>query len=115
MAIINCPACKQRISDKAKTCSHCTFDLIKGENSTGDNQEKIESKLKLARLKKRYSLQIQAMSAIILFLIGLFAWYFIGQMQLTQTSHFIEISIGILGGFWYLITRVRLYTFKHSG
>ena len=27
MAVINCPSCKKKISDKAKNCSHCQLDL----------------------------------------------------------------------------------------
>ena len=27
MAVINCPSCKKKISDKAKTCSHCDIEL----------------------------------------------------------------------------------------
>ena len=27
MAVINCPGCKKKISDKAKICQHCQLDL----------------------------------------------------------------------------------------
>ena len=114
MAIINCPACKARISSKAKVCSHCNFNLVSGESSEGLNEEQLESKAKLARMKKRYSLQMQAMAGIILFLLGFVLWYFLGNRGLSEISHFLEIGLAIFGGAWYLITRVRLMTFKNQ-
>ncbi len=114
MAIISCPACKERISSKSKVCSHCNFNLVAGESAEGLTEEQVASKAKLARLKMRYSLQMQAMSGIILFLTGFMLWYFVGNKGLSKVSHFVEIGIAIIGGFWYLITRIRLMTFKKS-
>lgn len=114
MAIISCPACKQRISSKSKVCSHCNFNLVAGESEEGLTEEQIASRAKLARLKKRYSLQMQAMSGIILFLTGFMLWYFVGKKGLSQVSHFVEIGIALLGGVWYIITRIRLVAFKKS-
>lgn len=114
MAIISCPACKTKISSKAKVCNHCNFNLVSGESSDGLTEEQLESKAKLARMKKRYSLQMQAMAGIILFLSGFILWYFLGNRGLSQPSHFIELGLAIFGGAWYLITRVRLMTFKNK-
>ena len=114
MAIINCPSCNERISGKAKTCSHCDFNLAAGTTADGLSQEQVESKEKLARMKKRYSLQMQAMAGIILFLAGSVIWYVIGEKGLTEMSHFVELGIATIGGVWYLATRVRLFIFKNS-
>lgn len=114
MAIINCPSCRQKISDKAKICNHCDFNLSEGETINGLSQEQFESKEKLARIKKRYSLQMQAIAGIILFLAGIVLWYFIGEKGLTEVSHFIELGTALFGGLWYLLTRVRLIMFKNS-
>jgi len=46
MAIINCPGCGQRVSDKAKACPHC--QLPPGEASEQDLQ-----RLVLRRWRKR--------------------------------------------------------------
>ncbi|WP_444998055.1 hypothetical protein [Aliikangiella sp. IMCC44359] len=114
MSIIKCPSCKERISDKAKICSHCQFSLVKGTGADGATQEQIASKAKLARMKKRYSLQMQAMSGLILFLAGIVIWYFVGEKGLTKTSHFMQLGAAALGAIWYLITRFRLLLFKKS-
>ena len=114
MALVNCPSCKSRISDKAKSCNHCDFDLSSGEMINGLTQVQHESKEKLARMKKRYSLQMQAMAGIILFLLGIVLWYFLGEKGLTEVSHFVELGTALFGGLWYLITRVRLIMFKNA-
>ncbi len=114
MALINCPSCKKRISDKAKSCSHCNFNLKENRTESGMTEEQLESKQKLAHIKLRYSLQMQAMASIILFLSGILLWYFLGDSQLTAASHFIELGIAVIGGLWYLVTRIRLIAFKKS-
>ena len=68
------------------SCPHCDFDLELGETSDGVSQEQLEAKEKLARLKKRYSLQMQAMVGIIMFLAGIVAWYFLGESGFTEIS-----------------------------
>jgi len=112
MAIINCPSCKKRISDKAKTCSHCNVNIQSGTRAEELTEEQLDSKAKLARMKKLYSLQMQAMAALILFLLGILLWYFLGNFSLTEVSHFIELGLVVIGGIWYLLTRVRLIIFK---
>ncbi|TQV75459.1 hypothetical protein FLL45_11095 [Aliikangiella marina] len=114
MAIINCPSCDARISDKSKVCSHCQFNLVSGKDTEGLTEEQIASKAKLARMKKRYSLQMQAMSGIIVFLLGIMLWYFVGQRGLDSLSHYLQLGLALAGGIWYLVTRVRLISFKKS-
>lgn len=114
MAIINCPACKERISDKAKVCNHCNFNLVSGVSETGETQEQLASKARLSRMKKRYSLQMQAMSGIIVFLLGIMLWNFVGERGLDSLTHFIQLGIAVAGGVWYLITRIRLISFKKT-
>jgi len=114
MAIINCPSCKERISDKAKVCSHCNFNFKADDASDGLSTEQQASKEHLSRMKKRYSLQMQAMAGIILFLLGIVLWYFVGEKGLTEISHFVELGTALIGGIWYLLTRVRLIMFKNS-
>jgi len=114
MAIIDCPSCKERISDKAKVCSHCNFNLVSGKSTDGLNPEQLASKAKLARMKQRYSLQMQAMGGIIMFLTGFMLWYFVGNRGFSTLAHVGQLGIAVLGGVWYLITRVRLIAFKKS-
>lgn len=114
MAIINCPSCKQRISDKAKICSHCNFNLESGVSDEGLTEEQLASKAKLARMKQRYSLQMQAMSGIILFLLGVLLWYFVGERGLDTIGNYLQLALALAGGIWYLITRFRLIAFKKT-
>ena len=37
MAVINCPKCRKKISDKAKTCQHCGIEL------NGINEEQLHN------------------------------------------------------------------------
>lgn len=39
MALIKCPECGQEISDKAKMCPHCGFELHAAENAVSPQQE----------------------------------------------------------------------------
>ncbi|MET1256016.1 hypothetical protein [Aliikangiella maris] len=114
MAIIQCPSCKDKISDKATVCNHCHFNLVTGQTAQGESQEQIASKAKLAHLKRRYSLQMQAMSGLIVFLGAIIIWYFVGERGMTEPSHFIQLSIAFLGAIWYLLTRIRIILFKKN-
>ena len=113
MAIINCPSCKTRISDKAKICSSCQFDLVGGKTSEGLNEEQLNSQKKMAHMKKRYSLQMQAMIGIVLVLAGSLMWYFGGRDMsvVMSSSGLITLALGAL---LYLVTRVRLIMFKKA-
>lgn len=35
MAIINCPECNNRVSDKAESCPKCAYPMKKAENKEG--------------------------------------------------------------------------------
>lgn len=41
MAIINCPECNNKVSDKAENCPHCAFPINKKTiiNNTSENKE----------------------------------------------------------------------------
>ena len=111
MAIINCPSCNQKISDKAKICSNCQYDFIKKSNSEGITEEQLASKKHLAHIKKKYSLQMQAMTGIILVLLGASLWYF-GGRGFATISDMLKLGMLATGAIWYLVTRVRLIMFK---
>lgn len=106
MALINCPNCKQKISDQLDACNHCGVQLKQMADSS--SEAPTASQLKLRRMKQTYSLQMQAMAGVILFLVGIFLWYFVGQQGLTKLSHFLELTLAGIGAVWYLITRIRI-------
>ena len=113
MAIIKCPSCNERISDKAKSCNNCQYDLISKKNTSGFSEEQLASKNHLARIKKRYSLQMQAMIGIILVLGGALLWYF-GGRGLSSNQDYISLLLLGAGSVLYLTTRIRLIFFKKN-
>jgi len=113
MAIIKCLSCNEKISDKAKVCNYCQYDFVKKSSSQGFDQEQIASKNHLARIKKRYSLQMQAMLGIILVLSGSLLWFFGGREGSSNQAIISFVMLGT-GSLLYLITRIRLIFFKKS-
>ncbi len=111
MAIINCPSCNHKTSDKAKICGNCQYDFVSKSTSQGLNEEQLASKKRLAYLKKKYSLQMQAMGGIILVLLGSSLWYF-GGRGFDDISAQIKLMMIGVGAAWYLTTRIRLIIFK---
>ena len=61
MAVINCPNCKKKISDKAKSCSHCEIDL------TNVDAEKMASIKKVNKINKSQTLMNHSFIAMLLF------------------------------------------------
>ncbi len=111
MAIINCPSCNQKTSDKAKVCANCQYDFVSKSTSEGFTKEQLTSKKHLAHIKKKYSLQMQAMTGIILVLLGASLWYF-GGRGFATVSDMLKLGLLAIGAAWYLVTRVRLIMFK---
>lgn len=113
MAIIKCPSCSGKISDKAKVCSHCNYDFVNKATADGLNEEQLASKKRMEHIKRRYSLQMQAMVGIILVLGGSFMWYF-GGRGFDTGSGISGVIMLVIGAALYLTTRVRLLLFKKS-
>jgi len=113
MAIIKCPSCNERISDKAKSCNNCQYDLVSEKNTSGLSEHQLASRNQLSRIKKRYSLQMQAMIGIILVLGGSLLWYF-GGRGLSSNQDYISLLLLGAGSVLYLTTRIRLIFFKKN-
>jgi hypothetical protein len=113
MAIINCPSCNTKISDKATTCSGCNYDFISKKTAQGLDQEQLLAKQRMQHIKRKYSLQMQAMVAIIAILAGSLVWYFGGRNGSSVMNLLSYVLLGI-GAILYLATRVRLIMSKKS-
>jgi len=113
MAIIQCPSCQKKVSDKSKICGYCQYDFINQSSVEGLTQEQLTSQKKLAHIKKKYSLQMQAMSGIILILLGVSLWYFSGR-KTESYSDFLKLGLIAIGAIWYLTTRIRVIAFKKN-
>lgn len=120
MAIINCPGCTKRVSDKAAACEHCGF-LLSGQDAAG-----LARQAQMNRNKLLNKLISQQMKAMLTFVIGIAAafydWSEEGAMPTFLVDTFftpivlkiIGFSIMGLGLGWYMITRGRIYNLKRK-
>jgi len=94
MAIIQCPACKQRISSLAKVCPHCGVALaeLSEEDLASVRQRRLDGQLFRAR-----NLTIAAMAVALL---GIIWWLFAGPDQAQVAAALIGV-----GGLAYVGSR----------
>lgn len=107
MALIDCPSCNKKISDKAKQCPHCGFVL--GEASAED----IQRKRGLARYQKKQRIQNQSLMAMLLFITG-FGFMYWGGTQPGDLQHNLALGACVIGFVWYIVNRVRLAMVKRA-
>lgn len=107
MALIQCPSCNKRISDKAKTCPHCDFVLA------GRTSEELEREQQRAVQRRKDKLLSQSMLALLI-AIGAFAYTFLEQPY--PDSWQAKVSYGLmgLGVIWFLINRIRILLLKRG-
>ncbi len=107
MAIISCPRCAKKISDKSQSCQHCQLDL------SGMSDERKHHLAIEARDKKLQSCLNQSMLALILFLAGFCFLYF---WALEPDGYEAIVSKGMiaLGFLWYIYARARLIYLKRK-
>ncbi len=107
MALIDCPSCNKKISDKAQQCQHCDFVL--GEASSED----IARKQNLNKFLKKQQVQTQSMIAMLLF-VGGFGFMYWGGAAVDGVQYKMAMGVTIIGFVWYLVNRVRLVFLKRS-
>lgn len=107
MAVINCPGCRQKISDKAKTCSHCQLDL------TELDADKIKHLKQVSLLTKSQQLMNHSFVAMLLFCGGFLFLYW--QNASPGSWQYIgSITSTIVGFSLYIVTRIRLIMLKRN-
>jgi hypothetical protein len=107
MALVPCPSCNKKISDKAPSCQYCGFTL--GEA----NAEDLERKQKLQNYLKAQNVQTQSMFAMLMFVTGFGFMYWGGALP-GDLQHNIAAGISIVGFVWYIVNRIRLIFLKKS-
>lgn len=107
MAIVSCPFCGHKVSDKAAKCSKCSSDL---SNLT---PEKMASLARSKALDKSQSLVNHSMLALLLFLSGFGLMYWWNPEPGGVQQMFAGAAIGI-GFCWYIITRIRIMLLKRK-
>ena len=107
MAVINCASCGKKISDKAKTCGHCDFDL------TGLDTNAQSALANANRIKKSQSLMNQSFVAMLLFCGG-FLMVFMHSEEPDSWRYQVAIASTVLGFILYIVNRVRLVMLKYK-
>jgi hypothetical protein len=107
MALIDCPSCCKKISDKSQSCQHCDFSL-----GTADVED-IARKKSLNKYLKNQKIQTQSMIAMLLFVAG-FGFMYWGGAAPDGLQYNAAIGLSIVGFIWYIVNRVRLILLKRS-
>jgi hypothetical protein len=107
MAVINCPGCQKKISDKAKNCTHCQLDLA------GLDADKMALLKKVSAVEKSQQLMNHSFIAMLLFCGG-FLFLYWQDAQPGTLEYIGSITSAVLGFILYIVTRVRLLLVKRS-
>ena len=107
MAVINCPSCKKKISDKAKSCSHCDISL------TGLDQDDLIRVTTIKRIKQAQRLTNFSFIAMFLFCGG-FLFMFWDNVTPGTWQHNTAMMSTALGFVLYIIIRVMLLLSKYK-
>lgn len=107
MAVINCPKCKKKISDKAKECNHCQLDLVNLDS------EKMQSLSTITLIEKQQKLMTLSFVAMLLFCGG-FLFLYWQDAQPGTWQYVTSITSTVIGFFLYLIIRIQLIFLKRS-
>ncbi len=107
MAVINCPNCKQKISNKAKKCSHCDLSL------DALNSDKLSNLNHVNRINQAQRLMNYSFIAMLLFCGG-FLFMFLDNAEQGTWQHTLAMTSTIIGFILYIVIRVRLLFFKRQ-
>ena len=107
MALVDCPACGKKISDKAAACQHCNFAIGQAD------AEDIARKNALQLYLKKQKIQNQSMLAMLLF-VGGFGFMYWGGVTTEDVQFKLAFAVAALGFVWYIVNRVRLVFLKKS-
>jgi hypothetical protein len=107
MAVIHCPNCKKKISDKAKSCSHCDIILA------GVDPEQLQSIKQMTAIKAQQNLMMHSFIAMLLFCGG-FLFLYLQDAQPGTWQYITSVASTVLGFILYIVTRVRLILVKRK-
>ncbi len=107
MAVINCPNCNKKISDKAKTCAHCQIDLVNLD------EEKLANMKQINTINKSQRIMTISFIAMLLFCGG-FLFFYWRNVQPGTWQYYLSVGSTLVGFVLYIITRVQLILLKRS-
>jgi len=100
MAIIKCPSCRERVSDKRATCPTCGFGIA--DEDSGLSLSEAEARV---RKKRAARLQMHGYAATLLFVAGI-AWMMVESNGNVQNASYWSMFVTGLGILWYLVVRI---------
>ncbi len=107
MAVIKCPGCSKKISDKAKTCNHCNLDL------SGLDSDKLASLNRVNLINKTQRLMNYSFIAMLLFCGG-FLFMFWDNVEQGTWQHNLAMLSTIIGFVMYIVIRAMLLFTKRK-
>ena len=107
MAVINCPACSKKISDKATNCNHCNIDI------SNLDADKINSLNRVNFINKKQRLMNYSFIAMLLFCGG-FLFMFWDNVQPGSLQHNMAMISAVIGFVMYIIIRAMLLFTKNK-
>lgn len=104
MAIVNCPNCNTKISDKAAVCDKCGFVL------DGLDAQALERKRRRHKADQLNKLTTQSMLAMLLFVAGIAGiFYFRDTTSPDPTwQSQVALAVTVIGFVWYIVNRMRM-------
>lgn len=110
MAIVSCPECGKKISDKAAVCEHCGFVL------EGQDPESLARKRRRNKADRINKLTAQSMFAMLVFVAGIGGLFYFRDETSADPNWQAQASIAVMviGFIWYIINRARLLLAKRQ-
>lgn len=110
MAIVSCPECNKKISDKAAICDHCGFVV------DGLDAKTLERKRRSLRADHLQKLTMQSMLAMLLFVVGIGGLFYFRDETSADPTWQSQVAIGIMvvGFIWYIINRARMLSARRK-
>jgi hypothetical protein len=107
MAVIDCPQCKKKISNKSTSCHYCQLNL------TNADAEQLAYLRKVNVINKSQRIMLLSFIAMLLFCGGFlfFYWY---EVQPGTWQYLSSVASAIVGFCLYVVTRVQLILLKRK-
>ena len=107
MAVVNCPSCNKKISDRAKNCNHCQVDL------SGVDADKLGRLSRASLINKTQRLMNYSFVSMLMFCGG-FLYMFWDNVTPGSWQHTLAMVCTVIGFFMYIIIRAMLLLNKRK-
>lgn len=108
MAIIKCPSCRERVSNKRSTCPNCGFGIA--DEEAGLPLSEAEAR---ARRKRRARLEMHSYAATLLFVAGI-AWMLVETGGNVNNASYGSMFLAGMGIVWYVSVRIIMVLTKRG-